>query len=152
MRKFFIRVFGCQMNSYDGDRLRTAMNHMGWKESAEEEADVVMLVTCSIREKAEQKAASEIGRYDLQRRRTGKPAVVLVGCMAQRIGREMAKKFPCVKLVSGPRHLGLVPQAAAEITPDWRAALFSWTTTRARSSTSRSCRPRARTPSRPTSR
>ena len=68
---------------------------------AEEEADVVMLVTCSIREKAEQKAASEIGRYDLQRRRTGKPAVVLVGCMAQRIGREMAKKFPCVKLVSG---------------------------------------------------
>lgn len=124
MRKFFIRVFGCQMNSYDGDRLRTAMNHMGWTESAEEEADVVMLVTCSIREKAEQKAASEIGRYDLQRRRTGKPAVVLVGCMAQRIGREMAKKFPCVKLVSGPRHLGLVPQAAAEITPDCAPRLF----------------------------
>lgn len=124
MRKFFIRVFGCQMNSYDGDRLRTAMNHMGWTESAEEEADVVMLVTCSIREKAEQKAASEIGRYDLQRRRTGKPAVVLVGCMAQRIGREMAKKFPCVKLVSGPRHLGLVPQAAAEITPDCAPRFF----------------------------
>ena len=124
MRKFFIRVFGCQMNSYDGDRLRTAMNHMGWTESAEDEADVVMLVTCSIREKAEQKAASEIGRYDLQRRRTGKPAVVLVGCMAQRIGREMAKKFPCVKLVSGPRHLGLVPQAAAEITPDCAPRFF----------------------------
>jgi len=45
LRKFFIRVFGCQMNSYDGDRLRSAMNHMGWTESVEEEADVVMLVT-----------------------------------------------------------------------------------------------------------
>lgn len=124
MRKFFIRVFGCQMNSYDGDRLRTAMNHMGWTESDEEEADVVALVTCSIRDKAEQKAASEIGRYDLRRRRTGKPDVVLVGCMAQRIGREMAKKFPCVKVVSGPRHLGLVPQAAAEITTDSAPRFF----------------------------
>ncbi len=124
MRKFFIRVFGCQMNSYDGDRLRTAMNHMGWTESPESEADVVVLVTCSIREKAEQKAASEIGRYDLRRRRTGRPSVVLVGCMAQRVGREIAKKFPCVKLVAGPRHLGLVPQAAAEITSDAPARFF----------------------------
>lgn len=103
------------MNAYDGDRLRTAMLHQKWTECAEEEADVIIMVTCSIREKAEQKVASEIGRWDLLRRKTGRPSVVLVGCMAQRIGREMAKKFPCVRLVSGPRHLGLVPQAIAEM-------------------------------------
>ncbi|MEG1911395.1 MAG: tRNA (N6-isopentenyl adenosine(37)-C2)-methylthiotransferase MiaB [Cloacibacillus sp.] len=124
LHKFAIKVFGCQMNSYDGDRLRTAMLHQNWRECAEEEADVVIMVTCSIREKAEQKAASEIGRCDVQRRKRGGPAVVLVGCMAQRIGREMAKKFPCVKLVFGPRHLGLVPQAIAEMTDDAPARFF----------------------------
>lgn len=118
MHRFAIRVFGCQMNSYDGDRLRTAMLHNGWEETSDADADVVILVTCSIREKAEQKAASEIGRYDSLYRRKRSPAVVLVGCMAQRIGRGVAKKFSCVRLVAGPRHLGLVPQAATGLSPE----------------------------------
>lgn len=124
MHRFTLRVFGCQMNSYDGDRLRTAMIHKGWTETPDETADVVFLVTCSIREKAEQKVASEIGRYDLQFRKTGGPILVLVGCMAQRIGREMAKKFPCIRIVSGPRHLGLVPQAVEDTMQDGRARFF----------------------------
>lgn len=119
MHKFAIRVFGCQMNSYDGDRLRTAMKHRGWEECADDVADVVILVTCSIREKAEQKVASEIGRYDVRCRKGGSPVtVVLVGCMAQRIGRDMAKKFSCVRLVSGPRHLGLIPQGIEDVVRD----------------------------------
>ena len=124
MRRFAIRVFGCQMNVYDGDRLRTAMIHRGWEECSDDNADVVVLVTCSIREKAEQKVTSEIGRYDLRVRNTGSPTVVLVGCMAQRIGDTMAKKFPCVKLVSGPRHLGLVPQGIEEAANDGIARFF----------------------------
>lgn len=106
------------MNSYDGDRLRTAMKHKGWTETSDDCADVVILVTCSIREKAEQKVASEIGRYDVRYRKNSSPAVVLVGCMAQRIGCDMAKKFSCVRLVSGPRHLGLVPQGIEDIMSD----------------------------------
>jgi len=106
------------MNSYDGDRIRTSMLHMGWKEVPEEDADVVVLVTCSIREKAEQKVASEIGRYDVRFRKTGFPAVALVGCMAQRIGVSISKKFQCVRLVSGPRHLGLVPQGIEDSLSD----------------------------------
>jgi tRNA-2-methylthio-N6-dimethylallyladenosine synthase len=124
LRRFAIRVFGCQMNVYDGDRLRTAMIHRGWEECDDDKADVVVLVTCSIREKAEQKVTSEIGRYDLRFRNTGLPMVVLVGCMAQRIGEKMAKKFPCIKLVSGPRHLGLVPQGIEEAANDGRARFF----------------------------
>jgi len=106
------------MNSYDGDRIRTSMLHMGWKEVPEEDADVIILVTCSIREKAEQKVASEIGRYDLRYRKTSSPAVALVGCMAQRIGLPISKKFQCVRLVSGPRHLGLVPQGIEDSLSD----------------------------------
>ena len=124
MKSFAIKVFGCQMNSYDGDRIRTSMIHMGWKEVPEENADVIIIVTCSIREKAEQKVASEIGRYDLRYRKTGSPAVVLVGCMAQRIGLSISKKFPCVRLVSGPRHLGLVPQGIEDSFSDGAQRFF----------------------------
>ena len=112
------------MNSYDGDRIRTSMIHMGWKETSEENADVIIMVTCSIREKAEQKVASEIGRYDLRYRKTGSPAVALVGCMAQRIGLSISKKFPCVRLVSGPRHLGLVPQGIEDSFSDGAQRFF----------------------------
>ena len=124
MKSFAIKVFGCQMNSYDGDRIRTSMIHMGWKETSEENADVIILVTCSIREKAEQKVASEIGRYDLRYRKTGSPAVALVGCMAQRIGLPISKKFQCVRLVSGPRHLGLVPQGIEDSLSDGAQRFF----------------------------
>ena len=124
LRKFAVRVFGCQMNSYDGDRLRTAMIHRGWEECPDSEADVVILVTCSIREKAEQKVASEIGRYDAVWKRKGSPSVALIGCMAQRIGADTAKKFRCVKIVSGPRHLGLVPQGIEDAMNDGRTRFF----------------------------
>jgi len=112
------------MNSYDGDRIRTSMIHMGWKEVSEENADAVILVTCSIREKAEQKVASEIGRYDVRYRKTGSPAVALVGCMAQRIGLSISKKFACVRLVSGPRHLGLVPLGIEDALSDGSQRFF----------------------------
>lgn len=112
------------MNSYDGDRIRTSMIHMGWEEAPEENADVVVLVTCSIREKAEQKVASEIGRYDVRYRKTGSPAVALIGCMAQRIGLSISKKFSCVRLVSGPRHLGLVPQGIEDSFSDGAQRFF----------------------------
>lgn len=124
LKSFAIRVFGCQMNSYDGDRIRTSMIHMGWKEVPEDNADLVVLVTCSIREKAEHKVASEIGRYDVRYRKTGSPAVALVGCMAQRIGVPISKKFECVRLVSGPRHLGLVPRGIEDALSDGSQRFF----------------------------
>ena len=118
MYRFAIRVFGCQMNTYDADRLRTALIHKNWKEYPESAADVIILVTCSIREKAEHKVTSAIGRYDLKYRNTNSPIVIFVGCMAQRIGIKMAKKFACIKLVSGPRHLGLVAHAIEKVLKD----------------------------------
>ena len=115
MNKFAIKIYGCQMNVYDGDRLRTAMIDRGWQETTEEEADVICFVTCSIRDKAEQKAVSEIGRHECVYKKTGSPMIVLLGCMAQRVGQEVAKKFSSVKIVSGPRHIGLVPDALERV-------------------------------------
>ena len=56
MYRYALKVYGCQMNVYDGDKMKTALKERGWTETAEEEADVVILNGCSIRDKAEQKA------------------------------------------------------------------------------------------------
>lgn len=109
---FSIKVYGCQMNAYDGDRLRSAMLARGWREAAAPgEADFVFFVTCSIREKAEQKVVSELGRFRPLWEKRAKPAIALLGCMAQRMGEDVAKRFPWVRVVAGPRHLGAVPDA-----------------------------------------
>jgi len=97
------------MNTVDGDRLRTVLQGMGWTETEEDSADLVIMVTCSIREKAEQKVFSDLGRFGKRWRETGRPAVAVVGCMAQRVGSDLFNRFPWVRLVAGPRHLGLVP-------------------------------------------
>lgn len=111
-RTFSIKVYGCQMNAYDGDRLRAALLAQGWEETHEaEHADFAIFVTCSIRDKAEHKVISELGRFRPFWEEGRRPMVALLGCMAQRIGGEMARKFPWVRVVAGPRHLGAVPEA-----------------------------------------
>ncbi|MDD5514980.1 MAG: tRNA (N6-isopentenyl adenosine(37)-C2)-methylthiotransferase MiaB [Thermovirgaceae bacterium] len=108
MYGFNISVLGCQMNVYDADRIRTALAAKGWEEVSEEDADVVVLVTCSIRDKAEQKAWSDIGRLASRRE---PPLIAVVGCMAQRVGTLLMRRFPSVRLVCGPRSLGKLPDA-----------------------------------------
>jgi tRNA-2-methylthio-N6-dimethylallyladenosine synthase len=112
---FCIKVYGCQMNAYDGDRLRSAMTERGWQESSDaENSDAVIFVTCSIRDKAEQKVISELGRFRPLWEKNRRPKIALLGCMAQRTGADIAKKFPWVRVVAGPRHLGTVPQSIIE--------------------------------------
>jgi tRNA-2-methylthio-N6-dimethylallyladenosine synthase len=112
---FCIKVYGCQMNAYDGDRLRNAMTELGWEESDDAgNADAVIFVTCSIRDKAEQKVISELGRFRPMWEKNKKPKVALLGCMAQRTGADIAAKFPWVRVVAGPRHLGIVPRSIIE--------------------------------------
>ena len=111
MYSFFIKIYGCQMNVYDGDKMRTALKARGWSEAAEEEADLVILNGCSIRDKAEQKVWSDLGRYAPRWGREQKPVVAVTGCVAQNVGRKMAARFPWVKFISGPRHIGAVPDA-----------------------------------------
>ena len=108
--RFALKAYGCQMNVYDGDKMKTALLSRGWTEAPEDEADVVILNGCSIRDKSEQKVWSELGRFAPRWGREGRPFVAVTGCIAQNVGAAMASRFLWVRFVSGPRHIGAVPE------------------------------------------
>lgn len=114
-KKFCVKVYGCQMNIYDADRVRTVLCSRGWQEVSENEADIIMITGCSVRAKAEQKVWSELGLYDSSWKKSQRPLVVLTGCIAQRIGLAALNRFPYVRLVAGPRHIGLLPDAIEQV-------------------------------------
>lgn len=124
MYRFALKVYGCQMNVYDGDKIRSALVARGWREAGEDEADVVVLNGCSIRDKAEQKVWSDLGRYGERWARERKPAVAVTGCVAQNVGRRMAARFPWVRFVSGPRHIGIVPEGLDRLMEGERETFF----------------------------
>jgi tRNA-2-methylthio-N6-dimethylallyladenosine synthase len=111
-KKFFIRVIGCQMNVYDGDKLRGELLSRGWGEAdGEDGADFVIFLTCSVRERAEQKAASEMGKFGKKWKKNRRPLLAFLGCMAARLGSSLSRKFPWIAVTAGPAHMGLVPDA-----------------------------------------
>ncbi|MBR0095810.1 MAG: tRNA (N6-isopentenyl adenosine(37)-C2)-methylthiotransferase MiaB [Synergistaceae bacterium] len=118
MIKFCMKVYGCQMNVYDSDKVKNNLLLKGWNEISperEEEADLIIITGCSVRAKAEQKVWSELGRYDKFKRR---PVLALTGCIAQSLGKRALTRFDWVKLVSGPRHIGLLPDALEKVMND----------------------------------
>jgi len=107
-RKIFVKTFGCQMNVYDSERMTELMGADGFVETPiMEEADVILLNTCHIREKAAEKVYSDLGRIrevKAARAGEGKDTVVAVaGCVAQAEGEEMARRAPVVDVVVGPQ-------------------------------------------------
>lgn len=103
------------MNVYDADRVKTVLCSRGWEEVPENEADVIMIVGCSVRAKAEQKVWSELGLYDSSWKKYQRPLIALTGCIAQRIGLNALNRFPYVRVVAGPRHIGFLPDAIERI-------------------------------------
>ena len=118
MYSFHMKVYGCQMNVYDSDRVRTALVRRGWEDAKEAEADLVVVTGCSVRGKAEQKVWSELGRYADAWSSGRRPVVALTGCIAQSLGRRALSRFPWVRLVSGPRHIGLLPDGLERVMRD----------------------------------
>ena len=107
-KKLFIKTYGCQMNVYDSDKMSDILAPLGYEQSdIPDDADLVILNTCHIREKAAEKVYSELGRIrpiKEDRLRKGKPALVAVaGCVAQAEGEEMVRRAPVVDLVFGPQ-------------------------------------------------
>ncbi len=122
-KKIFVKTFGCQMNVYDSERMTELLGADGFAETtAIEEADVVLLNTCHIREKAAEKVYSDLGRIrQVKDARTsaGQATIIAVaGCVAQAEGAEMLRRAPFVDLVVGPQsyhRLGdLVARARSE--------------------------------------
>ncbi len=114
-KKVFIKTYGCQMNVYDSERMNDVLKSMGYDAiQGPEDADLVILNTCHIREKAAEKVYSEIGRLrQLKEARVekGKQAVIAVaGCVAQAEGEEIIRRAPAVDLVFGPQTYHRLPQ------------------------------------------
>lgn len=115
MPSFCVKVYGCQMNVYDADRVRTVLCSRGWQEVDESNADLIMITGCSVRAKAEQKVWSEMGLYESSWKKNHRPLIALTGCIAQRLGEKALNRFPYVRLVAGPRHIGLLPDSIEQL-------------------------------------
>ncbi len=112
-KTFKIKSFGCQMNVYDGERMAELLGAQGMTAAAEAaEADLVVLNTCHIREKAAEKAYSDIGR--LKREDGSKPLIALAGCVAQAEGAEARRRSSMIDIVVGPQAYHRLPDMVAE--------------------------------------
>ncbi len=116
----FIRTYGCQMNVYDSDRMADVLRPLGYAvATTPEQADLVVLNTCHIREHASEKVYSELGRLrdaKDERRAEGRDLTIAVaGCVAQAEGAEIMKRQPAVDIVVGPQAYHRLPQLLAEV-------------------------------------
>ena len=112
-KTFRVKNFGCQMNVYDGERMSELLGAQGMRAAADgEDADLVVLNTCHIREKAAEKAYSDVGR--LRREDGSKPMVALAGCVAQAEGSEAKSRSGMIDLVVGPQAYHRLPDMIAK--------------------------------------
>lgn len=107
MKKLYIQTHGCQMNEYDSSKMADVLSasHQLEKTNNLEEADVVLLNTCSIREKAQEKVFSDLGRFRLLKEKKPHLVIGVGGCVASQEGDAILKRAPYVDLVFGPQTL-----------------------------------------------
>ncbi|CAN5908371.1 tRNA (N6-isopentenyl adenosine(37)-C2)-methylthiotransferase MiaB [soil metagenome] len=119
-KRVFIRTYGCQMNVYDSDRMADVLRPLGYAlADRPDQADLVVLNTCHIREHASEKIYSELGRLrDIKReRRSGGSdlTIAVAGCVAQAEGQEIVRRQPAVDIVVGPQAYHRLPELLAEV-------------------------------------
>jgi tRNA-2-methylthio-N6-dimethylallyladenosine synthase len=128
MKKLFIKTYGCQMNVYDSARMADLMAPLGYEQvAAPDDADLAILNTCHIREKAAEKVYSELGRLKVlkeARAHEGRRMIVAVaGCVAQAEGVEMIARQSCADIVVGPQAYHRLPEMIARIAREGGRAL-----------------------------
>src|SRR5271154_6400952 len=117
-KRLFIKTYGCQMNVYDSERMADVLSPLGYGlTDSPEGADLVVLNTCHIREKATEKTYSELGRIKalkLEKAQAGgKMTIAVAGCVAQAEGEEIMRRQPAVDLVVGPQSYHRLPELIA---------------------------------------
>ncbi|WP_417241783.1 tRNA (N6-isopentenyl adenosine(37)-C2)-methylthiotransferase MiaB [Celeribacter sp.] len=114
-KKLFIKTYGCQMNVYDSERMAESLGGSGYTEvSSPEEADMILLNTCHIREKAAEKVYSELGRMKELKLSNPNLKIGVAGCVAQAEGEEIMRRQPAVDLVVGPQSYHRLPELEAK--------------------------------------
>src|SRR6056297_1502206 len=112
----YINTIGCQMNVYDSGQMMAILKARGFREtSAPEQADLIIVNTCAIREKAVQKMASFIGRFSGLKRKNPDARIVVAGCVAQQLGRKIIARFPYVDIVVGTHAFPRLPAMLEEV-------------------------------------
>jgi len=116
----FIKTYGCQMNEYDSSRMADLMKQAYGMRlvNAPEDADVILMNTCSVREKAEEKVYSELGRYRKLKEQRPELIIGVGGCVGQQEGERIQKRAPYVDAVFGPQTYHKLPEMVNEIRRD----------------------------------
>ena len=115
-KKLYIKTYGCQMNVYDSERMAEAMGGAGYVETdSPDDADMILLNTCHIREKAAEKVYSELGRLRGLKAENPDLKIGVAGCVAQAEGAEIMRRQPLVDLVVGPQSYHRLPQMEARL-------------------------------------
>ncbi len=120
-KRVFIKTYGCQMNVYDSARMAELVAPLGYATSeTPKDADLVILNTCHIREKAAEKVFSELGGIrhlkNAKEKRGGRMIVAVAGCVAQAEGAEIVRRAPFVDMVFGPQTYHRLPEMVARAT------------------------------------
>ena len=120
MKKYYIKTFGCQMNVYDSNRIAAVLRQLGYMEASTlRSADLIILNTCHIREKAAEKVFSDLGRIEQikeERAAQGLDTVIGVcGCVVQAEDEQIAKRAPYVDFATGPLTYHRLPEILAKI-------------------------------------
>jgi tRNA-2-methylthio-N6-dimethylallyladenosine synthase len=116
MSKLFIHTYGCQMNQYDSERIAQVMGRGGYVQTdCIGDADVILLNTCSVREKAEQKVYSVLGRWKEFKQQRDDVIIGVGGCVAQQEGERLLKKVPHLDLVFGTQNIHKLPDMVEQV-------------------------------------
>ena len=115
-KKLFVKTYGCQMNVYDTERMTESLQAEGYiSTDSAEDADMILLNTCHIREKAAEKVYSELGRFKHLKSENPNLKIGVVGCVAQAEGEEIIRRQPLVDLVVGPQSYHKLPLLERQI-------------------------------------
>ncbi|MEW5774377.1 MAG: tRNA (N6-isopentenyl adenosine(37)-C2)-methylthiotransferase MiaB [Thermodesulfobacteriota bacterium] len=126
--RFHVITFGCQMNVHESDWISRALAARGWSVAAEDEALAIVVNTCSVRDKPEQKVYSLLGRLAPYAAADPRVFVAVGGCVAQQVGRGLLDRFPFVRLVFGTDQVHRVPETLDQLAedPSLRLALLDF--------------------------
>lgn len=114
MKRLYLLSFGCQMNVYDSELMASAFKRRGYERAeGPGDADVILINTCAVREHAEEKVFSHLGALRKYKRRNPDLLLGVTGCMAERMGKEIARRAPYVDIIAGARSFGDILDLAA---------------------------------------
>ncbi|NPB07251.1 MAG: tRNA (N6-isopentenyl adenosine(37)-C2)-methylthiotransferase MiaB [Aquificae bacterium] len=121
-KKFYIKTFGCQMNFNDTERIRGILRSIGYEPAKSwEEADLIILNTCTVREKPDQKVLSHLGEYKKIKEKNPNALIAVAGCLAQRAGWELVQKAPVIDIMFSSFNMHQLPELINQAQAGYKA-------------------------------